>query len=98
MCAVTVPPASAERAVYKRVALDKHCTLRRHGNGKIVLRSFTVTGTYVNSEKVKFLYAATVRDGDVISLVSLEDGPWCTFYTDEPNRFSKCGDRDGANR
>lgn len=70
---MTVPPAIVVRSVYKRIALSKHCTLRRLENGKTALTGHTVAGTFVNGVKVKFLYTVTVKDGDVISLISVEE-------------------------
>jgi hypothetical protein len=78
---VTVPPAIVVRSVYKRIALSKHCTLRRLANVKTALTGHTVAGTFVNGVKVKFLYTVTVKDGDVVSLISVEEGPSFTFHT-----------------
>jgi hypothetical protein len=81
-----VPRAGAERTAYKRVGLVKHCTLHRLENGKVLLRPYAIAGTYVNSAKVKLFTTKIVGDGDIVSLVSLENGPWFTFHTDEPSR------------
>jgi pSer/pThr/pTyr-binding forkhead associated (FHA) protein len=81
LCDVTVPPEIAVRSVYKRIAETKHCKLTRLENGKIGLTGYTMAGTFVNGVKVKFLYTAILKDGDVVSLISVEKGPSSTFHT-----------------
>lgn len=79
---MTVPYVITERSVYKRIAETKHCSLRALKNGKIGLSSYTMAGSFLNGVKLKWLYTVYVKAGDVVSLVSVEDGPSFTFHTD----------------
>lgn len=95
---MTVPRAGAQPDAYQGVNSFKHCTIRRLENGKFMIRPYSLASTFVNTVKVKLFTAAYLRDGDIVSLVSLEYGPWFTFHTDEPTRSVSGVDGDSAKR
>lgn len=97
LCAVPVPSPTAARRVLNRISEKRHCTLTRHSNGKMRLTGYSAVGTFINGVRVKFLRSAPVEDGDVVSLISGEEGPTFTFHT----KLSHClaatkdSERDG---
>jgi hypothetical protein len=82
LCDVTVPHDIEVRSVNKLIAETKHYSLRIVKNGKIGLSSYTMAGMFLNGVKIKWLYTVCVKAGDVVSLVSVEDGPSFTFHAD----------------
>lgn len=87
LCAVPVPYTTSPRHVYKRISENWHCKLTKCSNGKIMLRSYSMVGTFINGVKVKFLNTATVEEGDVVSLISAEEGPTFTFHRKLPSHL-----------
>lgn len=97
LCAVPVPPKTTSLRLYKRISESRHCTLTRNSNGKIRLTNYSMIGTFINGVRVKFMRTAPVEDGDVVALISCEDGPTFTFHTQLSHCLLESNDceRDG---